>query len=64
MLKLRRLKAKQRRTNRKPYNTMALVVLFVGASWQGIINAPIESNIWSLPPSMWLSNKPLKASMY
>ena len=50
MLKLRRQKAKPWRTSqRKPYNTMALVFLLVGASWQGIVNAPIERNTWSLP---------------
>ena len=28
---------------------MALVFLLMGASWQGIVNAHIERNTWSLP---------------
>ena len=48
-LKLKQLKAPKRRTRQKKlYNSIALMFLLVGASWQGIINAPIEQTSWSL----------------
>ena len=49
MLKLSRLKAaKQRTRQKKLYNGIVLVFLLVGASWQGIVNPPIEQTSWSL----------------
>ena len=51
MLKLKRLKAAKPRTERRGRRgiSLALVFLLVGASWQGIVNAPIQRTSWSLP---------------
>jgi len=50
MLKLKQLKAAKRQTRRKElFSGTALVFLLLSASWQGIVNTPIDQASWSLP---------------
>ena len=43
------LKLKRQTRSKKLYVSIALVFLLVGASWQRIVDAPIEQTSWSLP---------------
>jgi len=44
------LKAAKRQTRQKKlFGGTVLVLLLLSASWQGIVNAPIDQASWSLP---------------